>query len=125
LNLFHADADTPSTLAKCEPLPTLWPVDTDLVYINGSTKLYLTGQHLLVRLIIQDSIERIKVSIICIDSFPDASLSNKFARDALLLAADLTLPTSRSIRTRLVDDEDYLGKIISLVRVIMCIVRGA
>ena len=99
-------------------LPTLWPESTDLVYINGSTKLYLTGQRPLVKLIIQDSIERIKASIICIDSFPDASRSNTFARDALILAADLTLPISRSIRTRLVEDDDYIGKIICLVRMI-------
>lgn len=117
---FYADADTPLAFVKSESsLQTHWPDHTDLVYADGSTKLYLMGQRPLVKYIIQDGIERVKASILCTDAFPDATLSNTFARDALILAADLSLPASRSIRARLVEDDDYIGKIICLVRAIM------
>lgn len=96
--------------------PTIWPVDTDLVYADGSSKLKLMLQRPLVRLVIQDSIEKIWATILFTDAFPDTALGNVFARDALLSAVKGHLPATHGIHTRLMGDDDYISKIIPVVR---------
>lgn len=74
-----------------------WPVDTDLVYTEGSTKLKLTIQHALVRMILQDAINHIRSNFFFTHAFLDASLSITIARDALISAALDCLPASQNV----------------------------
>ena len=94
-----------------------WPVDTDLVYAEGSTKLKLTIQHALVRMILQDAIDHIRSKILFTHAFLDASLSITFARDALISAVLDRLPTSQNVHAQLISDDDYIGKLITPVHV--------
>ena len=107
-------------LGKCdspESPPTVWPVDTNLVYTDGSNKLKLTSQLPLVRDIIHDAIENIQALILFTDAFPDAALSIVFVKDALISAAKSHFPGGRDIHTRLMHDVDYITKLFPLVRV--------
>ena len=104
-------------LGKCDSPPTIWPVDTDLVYAGASNKLKLMSQHTLVQTIVQDAIKHIQALILFTDAFPDAALSNLFVKDALVSAAKSHFPGSRDIHTRLVGDVDYMTKLFPLVRV--------
>jgi hypothetical protein len=112
--LFHA-----SNQGACPPTAvasSIWPIDTNLVYVNGSSKLRLTLQHTLVRRVIQDSIEKIQADILFTDAFPDATLSVEFAKNALVLAAEALLPATHDIHARLQGDSDYISKLVPVVR---------
>lgn len=118
-NFIHASNQgtvTPMALGKCNLLPTLWPADTNFVYADGSNRLKLMLQRPLVRLIIQDAIENVRASILFTDAFPDATLSMTFTKDALISAAKAHLPASYDIHARLMGDDDYVTKVIPLVR---------
>jgi hypothetical protein len=125
--LFHAsdqDGTTASTPVKSESPTSIWPMETNLVYIDGSNKLKLTAQYNQVRGIIQDAVEHIRASVMFTDAFPDANRSILFATRALMSAAKGRLPESRDVFDRLRCDKDYLGKLIPLVSVYSTI-RGS
>ena len=105
----------PSTPVKSESPSSIWPVEMDLVYPDGSNKLKLTVQYTEVRGIIQDAVEHIRASVMFTDAFPDANRCILFARRALICSAEARLPESRDVLNRLRGDSDYLAKLIPLV----------
>ena len=75
----------------------------------------LTIQRRLVRIVIQDSIDILRATLIFENAFPEGPQSLQFARRALVSAAEKQLPATLSIHTRLLQDDDYIAKITPLV----------
>jgi hypothetical protein len=102
----HVISDSPTII---------WPVDTNLVFINGETTLKLTHQPTVLRLVIKNAIDNLKGSIVFTDAFPDYTLTIKFAKSALISATMGQLSTAQGIHTWLMNDDDYVSGIIPLV----------
>ncbi|KAI9442878.1 hypothetical protein BJY52DRAFT_1229059 [Lactarius psammicola] len=62
--------------------------------------------------VIQDAIEILQASLMFDNVFPDSIHTLTFVRRSLLTSAQKRCPTALSIHTRLVQDEDYISKII-------------
>jgi hypothetical protein len=97
-----------------------WPADTDLKVLPGPhKKVILTIQSTPLRTVIQDSFEHLRASLLFEHAFPDSVLVLLFIRNALVTAAERCGPTlgpvAMSIRSRLLNDNDYFLKISPLV----------
>jgi len=95
--------------------PSVWSADTDIQFIPGTNRVILTMQGTLLRSVIQDAFENVRASILFEHVFPDVVLALSFIRDALITAARRCGPATASIYTRLLNDKDYLMKIVPLV----------
>ncbi|KAH9023985.1 hypothetical protein EDB84DRAFT_1564550 [Lactarius hengduanensis] len=89
------------------PVPTVSRVDTDLVFVEGTTKIMLTSQHPLIRAIVQDAIENLRASMLFHNAFPD-----KHGHGGGI------------VQRRLQVDGEYLTKLVSLSRVRFPLFRG-
>jgi len=89
--------------------------EADLVFLPGSNKVMLTLQRPLVRVVIQDSFDILRASLMFLNAFPDPSLTAEFVKDALVGSALNHAPGARYIYQRLLYKEDYLSKLITLV----------
>ncbi|KAH9043943.1 hypothetical protein EDB85DRAFT_1885442 [Lactarius pseudohatsudake] len=92
------------------------PALTNLVFVEGTTKVMLTSQRALIRVIVQDSIENLRASILFNNAFPDATVAFAFTREALIAATGNHGHGGGIIRRRLQVDDEYLTKLISLER---------
>jgi hypothetical protein len=91
-------------------------VNTNLVFLEGSTKLMLTHQRPIIRTIIQDAIDNLRASLLVRNAFPDAIIAFSFTKDALRLAAErCDKPGATSVQARLQDDDEYVAKLVTLV----------
>jgi hypothetical protein len=88
--------------------------ETDLVFLDGSSKLMLTSQHTIIRTIIRDATELLRATILANNAFPDPILSFNYAKHALISAAQNNSSGAVVLR-RLQDDDDYLAKLVTLV----------
>jgi len=102
----------PANAAMTSPA---WPSETDLIFAPGSTKLKLTLQQPLVRVVIQDSIEILRAALLFENAFPSAVLTASFLRDSLSSGAKAHLPGAAAILQRLQSDTVYLAKILLVV----------
>ncbi|KAH9173948.1 hypothetical protein EDB89DRAFT_1904897 [Lactarius sanguifluus] len=73
-----------------------WPADTDLLFATGSSKIKLTLQHPLVRLVLQDAIDHMRAHLVLINAFPDPGAALAFARDSLMTAVEDRQPDTKS-----------------------------
>ena len=89
--------------------------DIDLVFLQGSTKLMLTSQQPLIRVIVSDSIETLRAVLLFRNAFPVANVVFSFTREALHLAAEGHRPGGTRVQNCLEDDAEYAAKLISLV----------
>ncbi len=89
--------------------------ETDLVFLPGSNKVMLTLQRPLVRIVIQDSFDILRASLMFTNAFPDCSLTIEFVKDALVRSALNHAPGARYIYQRLLYKDDYISKLITLV----------
>lgn len=89
--------------------------EADLVFLPGSNKVMLTLQHALVRVVIQDSFEILRASLMFTNAFPDCSLTVEFVKDALVRSALNHAPGARYIYHRLLYKDNYLSKLIPVV----------
>ena len=89
--------------------------EADLVYAPGSSRLALNKQHPLVQIILQDSFDILRCSLLSITAFPDGDLTIRFIRDALLRSAKHHNPGARTIHQRLLEDPVYFRRIARLV----------
>jgi hypothetical protein len=96
--------------------PSAWPADTDLNLVKGSSRLMLSIQTEVVQAMIQQSIDGLLTPLLFEHAFPDLALSNSFVRDALITAAARYGPTAAAMHARLINDNNYILKIIPLVR---------
>ena len=94
---------------------TTWPEETELCYAPGGTRVMLTIQCQLLRTVIQDSIEILRATLIFENAFPEGDQGFYFAHHTLVSAAEKQLPVTLSIHNWLLQDEDYIRKIIPLV----------
>jgi hypothetical protein len=105
------------------PMPTpvapeadgVWPVDTELIYVGGMTKIMLTAQRPVMWTVIQDAFENVCTSLLFNCALPDTSVIPSMMRDALVAAAWLNMPRASSIHGRLLMDEVYVAKMSHLV----------
>jgi hypothetical protein len=104
-----------SSLASDPELDTVMVHETDLVYSPGSSRLALTRQHPLVRIVIQDAFDILHCSLLSINAFPDGDLTVRFIRDVLLRSARSHRPGALPIHQRLLEDTVYFRKIVPLV----------
>ncbi|KAF8258428.1 hypothetical protein EI94DRAFT_1835042 [Lactarius quietus] len=92
-------------------------VNTDLVFLEGSAKLMLTHQRPIIRAIVQDAIDRLRVSLLVRNAFPEPVMAIAFTKDALRLAAERSdKPGATTVQARLQDDDEYVTKLVSLPR---------
>ncbi|KAH9177872.1 hypothetical protein EDB89DRAFT_2064251 [Lactarius sanguifluus] len=63
------------TVTPSSPAPTVSRVDTDLVFVEGTTKIMLTSQRPLIRAIAQDAIENLRASMLFRNAFPDVTIA--------------------------------------------------
>ena len=91
------------------------PSTTDLVLTPDLKKVMLTMQHPLVHIVIQDSFEILRSSLLFIEAFPKGSLIVRLIKDALLTSAMNHRPGAGRIYQRLMHDEEYFLKILPLV----------
>ncbi|KAH9009631.1 hypothetical protein EDB85DRAFT_2162475 [Lactarius pseudohatsudake] len=92
-----------------------WPTDTDLLP-PGAKRLLLTNQDPLVRNVVQEAIENLRVSLLFDHAFPTAPIAFAFTKESLITAAEKFKPSATHIQRRLQQDEEYLSKIVPLVR---------
>ena len=94
--------------------------DTDLVLALDTNALMLTMQRPLVHLVIRDSFDILCASLMFTNAFPNAPLAIQFVKDALLNSALRHAPHADNIYERLMLDEEYTHKIVSLVSYMNC-----
>jgi len=80
----------------------------------------LTHQRPIIRAIVQDAIDRLRVSLLVRNAFPEPVVAIAFTKDALHLAAERSdKPGATTVQARLQDDDEYVTKLVSLVSVII------
>ena len=96
------------------PQPAMWPVETDLIFVLGTTRVMLTVQRPLMRSVIQDAFERVRVYLLFNNAFPDAPTVLSMTKRSLTEAAE-SRERASSIHQRLLHDEAYVTNMIRLV----------
>lgn len=92
-----------------------WPVETEIVFSDGRTKIGLVNQNLLVRMVLQDAIENVHVNLLFRHSFPDPDGALSNTETALLDATRARLPRTAAILDRLQSDKNYLANMSVIV----------
>ena len=90
------------------------PVETDLIFVSGTTRVMLTAQQPVMRSVIHDAFERVRVYLLFNNAFPDASIVLSMTKAALVTAAEAHERASKIYR-RLLDDAEYATSMIHLV----------
>jgi hypothetical protein len=104
--------------ASAAGISKTWPPETELVI---SKKMKLCLQQPVIRVLLQDANERVWVSLLFDNAFPDTDTALKMIRESILAAAERFEPGTSVIHERLKCDDEYLSKMIPLVRVIFSI----
>lgn len=89
--------------------------EVELVLTPDTNALMLTMQHPLLRLVIRDSFNILRVSLMFINAFPNAPLAVRFVKEALLHSALNHTPRTDNIYQQLMNNEEYMRKIVPLV----------
>jgi len=105
-------AETGNSIAHAAPK---WPVETEMVFSDGRTKIGLINQNLLVRMVLQDAIENMHVNLLFHHSFPNATIALASTKAALEDAAKARLPRTAAILNRLRSDVEYLANMSVIV----------
>jgi hypothetical protein len=108
--------DVPTVVPNVAPNvhQATWPIETDLILVPGTTRVMLTHQLPLLRSVIHDAFEGVRVSLLFGNSFPDATVIPSMTRDALVEAAE-SHERASNIHQRLLFDEEYATSMIRLV----------
>ncbi|KAN0105563.1 hypothetical protein V8E52_010914 [Russula decolorans] len=106
------------------PAPTLPSNDTDLIFIPGTNRLILSAQRPLIRVIIQDAIENLRVYLLFKNAFPRPVQSIKFIRDSIVAAAEKYQPGSSAIVARINANDHYLSLMTRLPRPRIPLIRS-
>ncbi|KAH9055287.1 hypothetical protein EDB87DRAFT_1688403 [Lactarius vividus] len=93
-----------------------WPAATELLFALGSSKIKLTLQYPLVRLVLQDAIDHMRAHLVLTNTFPDPGAALTFARDSLMTAVEDRQPDTRILCQRFQDDIEYFAQIIPIPR---------
>ena len=104
-------ADVPFMLDQPD---TTWPSATELVVVPGTSKVTLTIQCPLLRSVLQDTFENLRISLLFSNAFPDAAAIPTVIRTALITSAKSHNRAS-DILKRLLRDQDYMARMARLV----------
>lgn len=107
------------TAVVLKPTQVAGSDDTDIMFIPGTNKFSLTNQRPLLRAVIQEAIENLRCSLLFDHGFPNANDIPSLIRVSLITAAETHSPKASQIHVRLLNDRDYLEKMIRLVSSIM------
>lgn len=104
------------------PAQPTWPIETDLVFVAGTTKVKLSIQHRLIQNVFRDTFENVRCALLFEHAFPDALAIPSVIRKAVLAAAEALKfvngrhnESASCVHQRLLLDDDYLSKMIRLV----------
>jgi hypothetical protein len=100
--------------------PATWPVETDLIFVPGTMRVMLTAQRPLMRSVIHDAFERVRLYLLFNNAFPDAAIILSMTKDSLITAAE-SHERALSIHQRLLHNEQYVTNMIRLVSHYTCI----
>lgn len=111
-------------VATAAPAPqsvSVWPIDTDLVYVDG-TKVKLSQQSHLLQGIFQDAFEFLRCSLLTVHAFPDAGTTPLVLRGAIIEAARRQTvvngtynASAACVHQRMLTNEHYEASMIRLV----------
>jgi hypothetical protein len=113
--LHEHDADTSLMLETSEPQ---WPEITNLCTVPGTTRVTLSIQTPLIRLVIQDAFEHVRASLLFKHAYPNPIVVIGVVKGALLSAAESHRPSASSIHNRLLHDDPYMFKMSCLVSIL-------
>ena len=99
---------------------SVWPVETDLLYVSGTCKVILTVQWPIMRTIIQDAFEQVRQELLFTNAFLDAFTAVEFTQYGLLMAAQ-GHDRATDIHNRLVSDAEYMSRMVPLVSLLILI----
>ena len=94
-------------------LPT-WPIEMDIVYLEGSNKIRLMAQRPLIRAVIQDGIERTRASLMIQNAFLNLFQMLESIGEALVLVAEHN-EAATDIHRCLLADNMYLFNMSHIV----------
>ncbi|KAH9022910.1 hypothetical protein EDB85DRAFT_2293098 [Lactarius pseudohatsudake] len=128
-HLAELSVETPSpteapTRCATPESPVVTRSDTDLVFVNDSTRLLLKYQHPIIRTIVQKAIENLRATLVFQDAFPDGSVAFAFSKDALSAAAVSHKLGGGIVQRRLEVDDEYAAKLVSLPRARISLIRA-
>ncbi|KAI9456292.1 hypothetical protein BJY52DRAFT_1188006 [Lactarius psammicola] len=108
------------SVSRTSSTQTLTSCD-DTSYGSNSTEPVLESE---VPALAPDAIEILRASLMFDNAFPDSIHTLAFVRRSLLTSARKRCPTALSIHTRLVQDEDYISKIIPVLHARISLFRS-
>ena len=83
--------------------------------INSQKRLNLCSQTPTIRTLLRDAIERVRISLLFKDAFPDSNDQILVARESVIDAAEKFKPSTSVIYQRLMCDDKYLTRMASVV----------
>ena len=115
-DMSHQHRSVPTSTSVAGTRKT-WPSETELV-LTSRKKVNLTSQHAVIRVLLQDAIDSVRLSLLFDNAFPDANTMLQIVQDHLFSAAEKYKPGTAVILERLTSDNEYLTKMSSVVRLI-------
>jgi len=94
-----------------------WPLETNLV-ISSRNKVNLGSQASAIRVLLWDAIDRVQVSLLFDNAFPDTQVGFSITWDCILAAAERYKPGMLDILEQLKCDHEYLLKMSSVVCIV-------
>ena len=110
----HSSVPASASAAKT---PEMWPPETELV-MSSQNRVNLSAQQPAIQVVLQDAIERVKVSLLFVEAFPEPDAAHEVVKESVIDAAERYLPGTLAIYNRLKGDNEYLSKMCSVVRVV-------
>jgi hypothetical protein len=105
------------------PSPT-WPIETDVIYVDGTNRIKLSVQSTLLRSIFHTAFENVRCSLVFEHAFPVAVVIPCILRKAVVAAAEAHRyangrynSSAACVHQRLLSDVDYEAKMIRLVSI--------
>lgn len=119
--MWNGSGATNATTVPTVTHPT-WPVETEIVYVAGTTKVKLSIQSRLLQEIFHKAFENVRSGLLFVDAFPKTDkVPGVVLRAVLQAAEDLTCvrgqynASAACVHQRLLSDDDYQNKMIRLV----------
>jgi hypothetical protein len=92
----------------------VWPADTDICFQPGTSKVMLTNQRPLLRVIITEAMEQVRADLLFNYAFPNPLVALTSIRNSLITCGS-RVPNAETFYRRLLFDEQYMTALIPLV----------
>lgn len=97
-----------------ESMQIPWPADTTIVFPPGSSKMSLTNQTVMVKIVLHEAMEIVRADLLFKVAFPDPNVTLELVKESLTNAAS-RLRGAGNIYKRLLYDAWYMSKMVVLV----------